>query len=1139
MAILERIPDLSVTANSSARLQSDLGAMLNALNALQPDKPDSPLAALFSAFSELRTRLDVDPQTVTGGLDAVMQSIHNVLPANALAYVESLDSAYGAFAALLGDSDIARQVGEGQTLNVVAQAVIDEALALFENHIDELAGNLVGAERLQQVRAAFSLIQNLEEDFSAHQAELLPFLTNHLLGVAPDLLDTPLAHVQSVLDLLKPLQDAQLIESLGPARRAIMSAYAALLQSIDGLDPADAAAYAAITLHLGELEAANNLLFTALNTLYTQLDAAIAAGAWDTVFTLYVDLLAAVDMGSVPTIDDVVMQLEAMLGELLASLLSVFDGEDLRARINLLSQSLHDAVLGSPIGQVKQTIEAFLVRIRQAIESVPTEDVQRVVNEMLGKVQSAIAQLDLEQVQQQIEQVFADVDEFVNTTLNGTVRQNLRIALDGLTSQLNGLPLTNLLNDLNGALGQLQNLMGELVNALQGELGSLQELLAQAESLSYKPVSDAVVAEIDELKTRLAAINPNALSDAERLALSAALAFLEALDLQTQVIDGLKDGYHSAEDEVRAVFNQIVAALNQLRDKVIAFNPEAILQPINAVLEQANQLLDQLNARTLLAPLYSQIGALQAMLQELAPGRLLDPLQSIFDQSLGLLNRLDPAQWVAPLDALYVQIDRLVSMVDITPVMDELDRKQRQLLGRAREAMMVGFDGLALPAPLDGFLAQMRPIIELLTDAVFGDPDTQLKQISVAIRDQMQLSTLFAPLDAAFLRLTAMVEGLPPADLVAAMNTIRGSIGTGLDVLNPQTLIADLRAGYGRLQEIAPSSLLTQTVNLGSLKSYFAAQVETAPPARSGDIAAVSARFDVVLSVTTPGVGGGQYTQLAARHAQLLDSLRRRINALDHSAAGEQYATLAGNLDRVLPDFLRQPTPLTHGEIIAGLQRLRPSNKLAAAEDVLARFLQQLQPYESAIEPAVNGFFTTLREIMLLLNPLSLRDSVASIYATVRQKMHILDPAQLTVAIEATLEPIKTAAQALSPAAFKARLDAGYSNVVATVGGTLKRLLDDLVGVIGGQLRVLRTAVRAVLDQLKAAIAAALATLQVVLKQIEDLVFVEIIDRLGRVIDNLGVSFDQELDRVANAFDEMLQAIPLGGGESAAQGISL
>ncbi len=81
------------------------------------------------------------------------------------------------------------------------------------------------------------------------------------------------------------------MEVLGPARRAVMAAYGALIEMVDTFDPADPAGYAQINVQLGQLEAANNLLFTAMNTLYTQLDALIAGQAWDAVFTTYVTLL--------------------------------------------------------------------------------------------------------------------------------------------------------------------------------------------------------------------------------------------------------------------------------------------------------------------------------------------------------------------------------------------------------------------------------------------------------------------------------------------------------------------------------------------------------------------------------------------------------------------------------------------------------------------------------------------------------------------------------------------------------------------------------------------------------------------------------------------------------------------------------
>ena len=542
MSILERFPDPSVTVNSSVRLQADLGTLLSALNALEPNARNSPLAGVFNVFGELNTRLDIDTQPLTGGLTNAVQAIQNALPANALSYVESIEDAYHSVAGFLGDSELARQVTDGKTLNDVAQAVIAEALSLFDTRITELTGNLIDADSLEELRRALATIQNLEQDFSAHQGDLLPFLSNHLIGVAPDLLAVPLAHVNAALNVLSPLADSAIAANLNPARLAVITAYRGLLDAINQLDPADAAGYAQITARLDQLASANDLLFAALDALYTQLDALMAAHAWDDIFTTYVDLLAAIDIGKLPTVDDVVRLLEAMINDLLTRLMMVFDADDLRSRVEILNRSIRDAVIGSPIGQIKQTIQSFLERIRQTIEEVPTEDVQRVVNEMLGKVQDAISQLHIDQLQQEIEQAFAGVDAFVNTHLNDTLKNNVQTALGTLANQLNSLPLANLLNDLNGALGQLQDLVTELESAMQGEIDSLKELLQQAEALSYKPVSDAVIAEIDGLKSRLQAINPNALSDAEKLALKSALAILEAIDLENQAIVGVENG---------------------------------------------------------------------------------------------------------------------------------------------------------------------------------------------------------------------------------------------------------------------------------------------------------------------------------------------------------------------------------------------------------------------------------------------------------------------------------------------------------------------------------------------------------------------------------------------------------------------
>ena len=94
---------------------------------------------------------------------------------------------------------------------------------------------------------------------------------------------------------------------------------------------------------------------------------------------------------------------------------------------------------------------------------------------------------------------------------------------------------------------------------------------------------------------------------------------------------------------------------------------------------------------------------------------------------------------------------------------------------------------------------------------------------------------------------------------------------------------------------------------------------------------------------------------------------------------------------------------------------------------------------------------------------------------------------------------------------------------------TVKQILDEIVLIIDRQLRQIRDAVKMILNQIKNLLSGTIDNFSEVLEQLSDLVFVQILERLCKTIGNLGVSFNTELDRVRNAFDAMLAAIPLGG----------
>jgi hypothetical protein len=1130
--LLQRIPDTSLLLQQRGSVQARAGSLSASLAALSRGEAGSALGPLVGALGQVQARLDIDVSGLTTRLPSALDTVRNALPPSALEFVESIEGGYGAARDFLRDSPLAQAVADGDAQRA-GLAVIEEALSIFGSRLSELAGGIINPDALAAIAQTFADFERFRTNLPAHRDELLPFLAQNLVGVAPDLLEAPLGHLEAFYGALAPIEGGARA-ALAPRVAALEKAYVELLAAIDGLDPAAAAGYALVQTRLAALEVATDALLTALPPAYQGAQAALDNALWGTLFSAYRDLLDAVPLEQVPTLDDVVAALAEALGEILSRLGMVLGVEELAGRVETLTRTVRDTFVNSALGQVRSTLAGFLGDIRTAVEGVPTEVIQQTVEQLLGRVRQELESLGIDQVGDQIAAAFAEAEQFITTTINAQLVAQARAALAGLLSQLRGLPIAELFANLRGVLGQLQSLIDDIEREVGGALTSLEGLLGQLEDLSYEPLSDAVIAEIDALKAQLQQINPNALSDVEKLAIRGALAVLEEVDLSARIGGELKPAYHSLEGDVKHLLDELADLLARFREQLGIFDPEQLMAPVRDAFGQLGGALGQLNGRALATPLYAQVDALAARLNDLAPQRLLDPLQAPYDAMMGVVGRLDPAQWLEPLDELYAAIDSLISKIDVTPLFDELDRRQRQLFADARQAILGGLDALDLPEPLRGFLQQLRPFVEGLTDALFGDPSGELTRLSADLRTQLRLSNLFAPLDLAFDQLMELARSLPPADLDGAVNGIRQGLGVGLRALDPAAVIDRLRAAQGQLAALNPARLCGGALSLPALKLSFEARVAAAPPDRQGDIVALRARFDAVFALVAPGLEASRLDPLVQRHEALQGALRRRIVALDATGAGAAYARVHAQLGRLLPAFLTGGGgPLSHDEVLAGLESMRPSRKAAPLDALVEQFLAQVEPLADALADLTNGFFGALRDVLALVNPLALRGDVAAIYDAVRAKVRVLDPAALAQTIrDDLLAPLQAPLAAINPATIKARLADLFASLVRALTEGVRRILDDLAAALDETLRGIRAELEALLGQLRQATEETLGGVREVLERVENLVFVELLERLRRAIDNLGMSFDRELDRILAAFDAMLDAIPLDGAEA-------
>jgi hypothetical protein len=1134
--ILGRLPDIQPLLERRGAAEGQIEGLLETFASFEPGDPSSPVAPVSSLLVDLGAKLDIDTTGLSTDLSATIDVVRNALPPGTLEYVEAIEDAYDAARGLLQDNALVKEVAAGGDLQEVALAVIEEALDLFDQRIGQLGENLIDPETMDGIRGVFASIEDFRSDFPAHRDELLPFLTEHLLGVRPDLLSGPLEHLDQTYAVLAPLADEALSQTVNPAREALAGAFAELVAAVEGFDPAQATAYAELEARLDELEPAIRAMVAVLTPVYGQLQTLVESHAWDEIFSTYRSLLQEITFDPPFTVDTVTDEMAEVLEEILARFYMTFGVQDLTRRIEALSAVIHDAFAASPLGQLRQTIRAFLGEIENAIESVPTAEIQLTVEAMLERVGEELEALGITQIKESISAALEEAKQFVTENINSGLTEEVRGAVELVLANVKSLGLDTLISELAAAVNKLDTLTAELQEALEDRMNDLSALLSQLDTLSFEPVSDQVISEIDELRTRLEAIDPNTLSDVEKLALRAALALLEEIDLEDQVISGLKQGYRAAESEIKGLLDEITAALEQLRETIEGFDPGQVLGPVGEGLDAAGEAVKKVNGQALVRPLQEQVDGLVEKLEELSPGQVLDPLQAPYDSMMETVNRLDPAQWVAPLNELYEQIDRVIDLVDVTPLLDELDRRQRELLSNVRTAIMDALDAVDLPEPFAGFFEGMRPFLESVTDAIFADPDTELKQISTRINTEVSLRRLAEPLDAVFDELVGMVGEIPPDELTDAMNAVRSGLGVGLEALDPGAVIRGLREGRARLLELDPRALLAP-VALPRLKLAFEAEAEAAPPDRRDDAISVSARFDAVISLVTPGADASLIRPLIEAHDALAEALRRRINALDTSGAVEAYADLRESLDGVIPQFLRSPTPLTHEEVMTGLRAMRPSVKFDKVEEVLERFLREISPLADALEPAFNGLFQGIREVLMFVNPLDLKDAVEDIYEAVRRKVRVLDPDALADSIrENFFDPLTGALEDINPATIKGEVDETYRETLAAVSTTVRGVLDDIAAALEEQLASMREEIQNLLDEIREALENTAGRVEDVVERLEQLVFVELLERIKRLIDNLGLSFDKELERVRNAFDQMLAAIPLGPSSGGVSG---
>lgn len=1135
MGFLDQIPDFSSAAAATGTLATDINALTAGIQQLSPAAEGSPVGALWGSLNELGDRLDIDLSGISNELPTSIQTIANSVPAGVMEKVEAIEQAYSAARDFIDANELVEEiVSSGGSITDWASLIAEPLLGQVNGHLENLTDNLIDGEFLSRFTQTLNRIEALASDFSGNQDDLLPLLAEQLFGVEDNVLDGAVNHVQGSLAILETLKPESITGRLGSWHTAFKSAFDDVSEAVTTIDLNDAAAYADLEAKLDIAETTLTDLMAEANALVIELSSAVASHAWTSVFSAYPAILDAIDLGDGFSLDDVFDEMQALLEELFAKLLQAFGSEDIVAKVEAVSQQIQGAIAQSPMQQLQPLLEDILNDIQQAIEAVPTEEIRDTVMGMIGQVQSHVDALGIDAVADEIEQAFVDAETFINDNLTGTVQNSLIDAVNDAFAALPSLEADSVLDAVTDAVDAVVTLVADVKAALDAQVSNLRGILDQLEGLSYEPLANEIIDEIETVTSKLSQIDANALSDAEKLALQAALAVLNETNLDDALIDGLKQGYHGAEGEFKKLLDKLAGLLGRLQEALSGLDLVASLDVVDEVLGSANHFLDSINGKLLMKPAYELATDLESKLAQLSPGDILDSVQAPYDQMIGFVERIDPEVWTEPLNELYAKIDELLSYLDITPAFDYLDQLQNDLFDSIRSAILDALDGAALPEPVGSFFAALRPTLETMTNALFNDPEAQLAALNETFNAQFSLTTLLEPLDDAWNTLVDMVAGLPAAELETVFETIRLAFGVGLASLNPSEVIRQLRGGGGMINAIDPEIILAPALRLSRVSLQWQSRAAIAPPEHADAAASISARLEAIAGLTAVGAPeGSAYVSLVNLHGSLADNYRTALNALNPDEAQASYVRIQAQLDKIIPSFVKSSTPLTRNDIIAGLRAARPSAKAVLLEEVLSRFSVRLLELQSDLEPSITGMFSAFGSTLRLINPLALKTQVEGIYQTINDKARILDPTALADAIRAIFQPLLDLLDSLNPANLKARLNAAYDNVVATLASVLSQLLDAVTDAIDAKLRPVREGLQALMQAIAEGIAALVEQLQSTIDELGEIVFNDVLASICQAVLNLGVSFDSEIDRIHNKFNMMLQAIPLQGSASA------
>jgi hypothetical protein len=694
------------------------------------------------------------------------------------------------------------------------------------------------------------------------------------------------------------------------------------------------------------------------------------------------------------------------------SALAVSGLGELESWLNTLVEWLQDLLDRIDLSAIQEPLSAVADGMRDAVDALDASliSVTLEAQSLFGEVEDLLDQIDPSALVDELQDA---IDNF-QTTLADQLQDLFAPARDAVSGIIDSIGdgvdsfdpadiVAALQEALDSLAGVLQN--PEVLSAMNAIRDALDQTAQALDAVSFAPVADPVIAEIDKLTAIFQELDTSQLSTPLQLSLQAALAILPP-DL-TPFSDPLIE--RLGELVVEGPLPLLEVAQQQpeiLLAQARAFEPGALLGgALSGPYQNLLQQMDAFQPSQLLDAAGAELDTLKNRLRDSAnPGQLFAPLEPPFADLLAAFDQLQPEAVVEPLEtAIQGVINAVLDALPVDEIFQQLDR----VLDQVQRVTQTGTDSIAL--------------LERITDMLNGlaDPRQQMDDWIAGILTNVDSIQDASPLQPALDAVEAALDETTADELVNRFNT--ASLQPMLDTLAPQERLVKIIQAYNAV----PRS-----------------QLEALPdsPEKTA-ILTVLNRFNPVDPAFVPPY------QKPAELREALAQAGDRLQALfdDWDSRYHEAGPLAALRDlEATPDNLRQwireALDAKAGRPIVALLSLA-----APLSQVLGTLLARLQALVSALTTkldalligpdSLGGIRDEIQELIDKLQNFNLdflTESLSDLFAALRGKFEAISPAALRQIVEAAFEDMLDSLQIglLIPASDIAELDSDYQIVV-------------------------------------------------------------------------------------------------------------